>query len=119
MKSHKIEVPCCTKRTEAAGIREGNLCLYEEIISSLRKALITVYSKKEDYTGGLLKSFPNPFKTEFSTRNILEHLATEPTSRKYSRIKDWRRKRGRSIANVKQTNGRLSFESIARSAGEG
>lgn len=30
-----------------------------------------------------------------------------------------RRQRGRSIANVKQTNGRLSFESIARSAGEG
>ena len=29
-----------------------------------------------------------------------------------------RRQRGRSIANVKQTNGRLSFESIARSAGE-
>jgi hypothetical protein len=29
-----------------------------------------------------------------------------------------RRQRGRSIANVKQTNGRLSFESIARNAGE-
>jgi len=30
-----------------------------------------------------------------------------------------RRQRGRSIANVKQTNGRLSFESIARNTGEG
>ena len=34
MNPHKIEVPCCIERTDAAGIKEGNLCLRGKYITA-------------------------------------------------------------------------------------
>lgn len=35
MNPHKIEVPCCIERTDAAGIKEGNLCLRGKYITAV------------------------------------------------------------------------------------
>ena len=35
MNPHKIEVPCCIERTNAAGIKEGNLCLRGKYITAV------------------------------------------------------------------------------------
>ena len=35
MNPHKIEVPCCIERTNAAGIKEGNLCLRGKYITTV------------------------------------------------------------------------------------
>ena len=36
MNSHKIEAPCCKKRTDSAGIKEGDLCLRGKYITATR-----------------------------------------------------------------------------------
>jgi len=35
MNPHKIEVPCCIERTDAAGIKEGNFCLRGKYITAV------------------------------------------------------------------------------------
>jgi hypothetical protein len=35
MNPHKIEVPCCIERINAAGIKEGNLCLRGKYVTAV------------------------------------------------------------------------------------
>jgi hypothetical protein len=72
----------------AAGLREENLCLYEEIISSPAKALIAVKVRTVDLSGEPLKKVPRtPSKVEVSTIEDIGRKRANPYGLYYSRLK--------------------------------